>query len=53
MGIHIFISVCLGIAGALVSAAFGVTPQLSALIGLIIFGLYWGVCIFVVDLGDF
>lgn len=52
MGLHVFISICLGIVGALVSAAFGLTPGLSALIGLIIFCLYWGVCVIWINLDD-
>jgi hypothetical protein len=52
MGLHLFISVCLGIVGTLVSAAFGLTPGMSALVGLVVFLLYWGVCIIIVDLDD-
>lgn len=49
MGWHLFVSICLAIAGTLVSAAFGVSSGMAALIGLLIFAAYWGVCIIVVD----
>lgn len=49
MGWHLFISICLGVAGTLVSAAFGLSSNVAALIGLIIFLAYWGVWIIVID----
>jgi hypothetical protein len=52
MGLHLFISICLAVAGTLVSAAFGIETWMCALIGLIIFGLYWGVCVIWVSLED-
>lgn len=43
MGWHLFFSLCLGTAGGCIAAAFGLPPDLSALIGLIVFMAYWGV----------
>lgn len=51
MGFHLFISICLGVVGTLVSLAFGVDPGWSVLIGGIVFAAYWGVCIIFID-GD-
>lgn len=50
MGLHLFISAALAIAGGLVAAAFGCTALWSVIIGVIVFALYWGVCIIIVDL---
>lgn len=49
MGWHLFFSICLGIAGTCVSAAFGLGSELSALIGLIIFMAYWGIFLITED----
>lgn len=43
MGWHVFISICLGIAGTCVAAAFGAPSELAALMGLVVFAAYWGV----------
>lgn len=53
MGIHWFISIALAIAGTLVSAAFGVDNYVAALIGVVIFLAYWGVCLILVDFDVF
>ncbi len=50
--LHLFISTALAVAGGLVAAAFGVSAGMSALVGLIIFGIYWGVCVICVNLDD-
>jgi preprotein translocase subunit SecF len=41
MGWHLFISICPGVVGTTVSAAFGTTPAWAAGIGLIVFVVYW------------
>lgn len=52
MGWHLFVSICLAIVVAVISAAFGVTAGMSALYGLIAFGVYWGVVTLWVNLDD-
>lgn len=51
---HLFISICLGVVGTLVSAAFGATPAWAAGIGLIVFAAYWIIrfCWRAIDGGD-
>lgn len=50
MSFHLFVSVALAVAGTLVSSAFGMETHVAALIGLVIFLAYWGVCLIFVDL---
>lgn len=52
MALNLFISVCLAIAGTLVSAAFGLSSGICALIGIAIFVVYWIGLVIVVSLED-
>ena len=52
MGWHLFVSICLGLVGGIVCTLFGVSVGMSALVGAVIFGLYWGICLLVINTDD-
>lgn len=52
MGLHVFISMVLAVVAGCVAAAFGMTAVMSVIVGLIVLGIYWGVCVIVVNLDD-
>lgn len=52
MGWHLFISICLALAGGCIAAAFGVGSGTAAIIGVLIFLVYWGVCTLWVHVDD-
>lgn len=52
MGWHLLASLVLAIIGTIITAALGFGTGTAAVVGLIVFGLYWGVCVIWVNLED-
>lgn len=52
MGWHLLASVVLAIIGTVITAALGFGTGTAALVGLIVFLVYWGVCVIWVNLED-